>query len=313
MARSFWTGLGHGAALGGGLLVLMSLVWPLPEPEPPALPGEAVVPGSVDPGAPSPDDSPMAAMPDDQPAAAAEAPVPAAPDMPEVETAAPADEAPAVESPAAEPGTESAAAGAGQDLPSVEAAAPVTRPEGARPEAEAVGLPVGSEFGRGGDVVPRLPTPLTVPSARLDQSDAPAVRAPAAEPAPVTVTGSNARPETPQDRSAPQSPAVGEATPQITRPDRLDLPVLGLAPALGPSDQRDRVPGPLPVAAPPDQRLPQAKPEEPATAAGTAQAATTPAPSVPVSVPAPTPAMPTPALDLSLPPDLSDLRSLERN
>lgn len=269
MARGFWTGMGHGTVLSGAVLVLMSLLWPLPAPvETPA----AAIPA---PEAFSRDAAPAAAEPSEV------APV------------------------AALGGT-----GDARQAP--------------RPDAGAIDLPVGSEFGRGGDVVPRLPEPLSAPQARLDMTDAPAVSAPAAEPAPVTVTGDDARPQAVLTEPAPQSPAEGEATPRFARPDFTRLPgsdarQSGAAPGMAALAVPDLLPGAVPPADQPagptvdslagGSPEVSAAPQAPASEVVRAAPARTP----PTVVVTPAPRLPSPALDLSLPPDLSDLRGLGRN
>ncbi|WP_282602793.1 hypothetical protein [Paracoccus sp. PARArs4] len=159
--------------------------------------------------------------------------------------------------------------------------APAATPEPAprdpdAPVADEVGLPVGSEFGRGGDVAPRLPAPVAETSR---QSEPMAVRAPVAEPAPVRAPVDNARPQTQGQPDGPvqSRPDSAEIAPQ------LDLPA---APQATRTD----------AAAPRPQQgaAPDSLPERPATG-DTAQP----------------PALPSPALDLSLP-DLSDLPGMEQ-
>ncbi|MDB6179422.1 hypothetical protein PAF17_18210 [Paracoccus sp. Z330] len=172
------------------------------------------------------------------------------------------------------------------------------------PEAAAVDLPIGSEFGRGGDVAPRVPTPLAAPSAGSGPRDAPAVGAPAAEPAPVAVTGDNERPQT-QDETgiaAPTAPQSGTDTPELTRPAALDAPVLNAAPGMAVTAGRDELPRSgfifdnVPAADPRPQNPQDPADPDMAEAGETLQA----------------PRLPSPGLDLSLPPDLTELRSLGR-
>ncbi|SNT71664.1 hypothetical protein [Paracoccus seriniphilus] len=250
MARGFWTGLGHGAALSAGLLAVMSVVIPMSDEN----------------------------NTNETPAGIASRP----------------DEA-----------ADSADANAARPAPS-ETAAP---PAADAPLAGAVDLPVGSEFGRGDDIAPRQPAPLAAPSARSGPRDAPAVAAPAAEPAPVAITGDNERPQTQDDPRQPaQITASGSSEgPELTRPAALDSPVLNVAPQMAISAEQDQTPEtrfvfeerpapeePKPVAAATAPRQPAASP---AVEDGAERA----------------PAMPSPGLDLSLPPDLSDLRSLGRD
>ncbi|MTD98819.1 hypothetical protein GIY56_00790 [Paracoccus sp. YIM 132242] len=155
-------------------------------------------------------------------------------------------------------------------------AAPVPQ-AGDAPQAGAVDLPVGSEFGRGGDMAPHLPAPLA--TERPDQPEAPAVMAPTSEPAPVAVTAADPRPQLAGERDGPVqgAPDAGEDAPQLDRPAALTLPTALAAPGRTVTDAPDAAPV-----------VPQAEP---------AQAS-------------PAPGLPAPAPDLSLPPDLSDLRGL---
>ncbi|WP_410219003.1 hypothetical protein [Paracoccus sp. (in: a-proteobacteria)] len=171
--------------------------------------------------------------------------------------------------------------------PVVPQAAPAERPAmPAGPEAGSVGLPVGSEFGRGGDLAPRLPEPAN--AAPRPGSEGPAaVPAPAAESAPAAMAGDTARPELlVEDRmTAPSEPEAGEDAPGLALPD-----ASAAAPAARDVPQ-------APAALAPDagqDALPEVAPE--------------PASDVPAA-----PSLPAPGLDLSLPPDLTDLRQLERN
>lgn len=158
-------------------------------------------------------------------------------------------------------------------------------PQGRSPEASARGslsvdLPVGSEFGRGGDLAPTLPAPNAAgPRAPTRPV---AVPLPASEPAPVTVTGDTARPEMLADERmpTPSLPATTDATPDVTRPATTPATPMIAIPQPHPGAGQDAPPRIAPEAAAPSDT---------------------------------TPAMPAPALDLSLPPDLTDLRRLEGN
>ncbi|MBU2958704.1 hypothetical protein Q4511_02055 [Paracoccus sp. 1_MG-2023] len=159
-------------------------------------------------------------------------------------------------------------------LPAAEAPPPERQPD--QPLADAVDLPVGSEFGRGGDVTPNLPSPVAE-TAR--QSEPMAVRAPVAEPAPVRAPVDNARPQTAADPITPvqQGPAASEDAPSLAVPAapqvmRTDTAAIRPEPGAAPDGLPDR---------------PQAGDTQP-------------------------PALPQPALDLSLPPDLSDLPGMEQ-
>lgn len=165
-------------------------------------------------------------------------------------------------------------------LAALSLAAPVPQAE-RDPVAEAVDLPVGSEFGRGGDVVPRVPAPLA--PGRPDGAEAPAVAAPASEPAPVAVTAAEPRPRPAGEGDGPVqgAPAAGEDAPRLDRPAALPQPAAPAAPGRTVADAPDAVPS-----IPPDR---------------------------PAAPPPATPALSAPALDLSLPPDLSDLQGLSRD
>lgn len=213
------------------------------------------------------------------------------------------------------------------DAPEPEVAEPVAGdvPAGGgdvAPAAAALDLPVGSEFARGGDVAPNLPEPLAAPAARLDQSEAPAVTAPAAEPAPVTVTGDARRPETAdQDGPGLAQPDAGESAPVLDRPEAMPAPDLQQAPQMVGQGGQDSAPGrpDVPVAEEPVQVAPvevETETEEPTEESMVelrAEPEPEPAPAPIPAEQAPAPVLPAPAPDLSLPPDLTDLRSMERN
>lgn len=153
------------------------------------------------------------------------------------------------------------------------------RQPGDTPQAGAVDLPVGSEFGRGGDLAPSLPAPLT--QDRPAQAEAPAVMAPTSEPVPVAVTIPDPRPQPAGEQDGPvqTAPAAGEDAPDLARPAALAQPVASAAPRRAMADGPDA------------------------------------APAMPLDLPGanPAPGLPAPALDLSLPPDLSDLQGLSRD
>lgn len=176
-----------------------------------------------------------------------------------------------------------------------------------RPAAAAVELPVGSEFARGGDIAPVLPAPLASRSERPSQSEAPAVVAPAAEPAPIALSEPVGRPEAPAADGG-LSPATlpgAEESPAIRRPEQIAPPSVAALPGFAAQSAPDRAAvTPSSVTPPTD-----AAPNPPAIAAIPAPVVAPPQPLPPAAAPL----MPAPALDLSLPPDLSDLRLLERN
>lgn len=186
-----------------------------------------------------------------------------------------------------------------------------------RPAAAAVELPVGSEFARGGDIAPVLPAPLASRSERPSQSEAPAVVAPAAEPAPIALSEPVGRPEAPATDGG-LSPAAlpgPEESPAIRRPEQIAPPAVAALPGFAAQSTPDRAAVTPSSAAPPAMMPPavtppaDAAPNPPAIAAIPAPVVVPPQPLPPAAAPL----MPAPALDLSLPPDLSDLRLLERN
>lgn len=353
MARGFWTGLGHGAVLSAAGLALLSLLLPLPS---------AVDETStqVEETAPLVDtdtnEVPLSdATADEVEQDPDQQATPSAPDS------VAADPAMAAAGSQTASDTSDAAVGGGDQANDDQAAQ-------TQPDAAAVDLPVGSEFGRGGDVTPRLPDPLTPPGGRMDLSDAPAVSAPAAEPAPVAITDTGERPDTLDAASDPgqSAPEAGGDAPDLARPGALEAPSVAKAPSFGQADRPDTAPSPAAPAeapedtdgatsvdaddAPVDTRPGDATPtadaddpvessqvsaetvgetDTPDDSSDPAPAAADPAPpAVTVeqnlveapetevaepSDPAIAPGLPAPALDLSLPPDLSDLRLLERD
>lgn len=309
MARGFWTGLVHGTVISGAALAALSLAVPLAQrvevQMPPVGDAEAQSDMPAQPSRPVPDSVTSAA--DD---AAIAAPAANAPD-PE---SAPSDPAPVI---AAAPIPEPAASAAPEAATTPEAASDT-------PQATALDLPVGSEFGRGGDVVPRLPDPLQPVESRFGQSEAPAVSAPAAEPAPVALTDPAARPDTDapiRELSLSAPPMQTEEQPQFDRPAVIGAPVAALLPGMAQTGSPDDLPA-APLALPDETpALPAAAPagdnaaEDPAELA--VEVAPPAVPAAPISNDTPavtaTPSLPSPGPDLSMPPDLSDLRGLQRN
>lgn len=172
---------------------------------------------------------------------------------------------------------------------------PQDRPD--RPAASDIDLPAGSEFGRAGDLPPQSPQPLIAPAGRLDQTEAPAVTPPEAEPAPLAVNDPVARPHADDGIGADQGPtqpavAQGEARADFTRPSASLAPAAQDGPAAPSFAAPDVLPDTYPVASP------AAEPE--------------PTDVLPIA-PSQTPGLSRPALDLSTPPDLSDLKELDRN
>lgn len=326
MPRGFWTGLSHGAGFGVVALAGLSLLTPLPR--------------QADEAAPPPD----AALTDAPPAG----------DEGETAGETPADggagteggaeavtEAGAGTEATAEEPAETAETGAG-----VVAMPPVPRRdsegregrEGDSPHTAELGLPVGSEFGRGGDMTPTLPEPLLAPSTGVKQTEAPVAPAPAAETAPDAETDPDLRPEAtapgallmpPQDDMAdadllPTSdPPAGFAPPPVVElprmagvgePDSLPRSQPAEAIALPPAPEN---PVAETNATPPAEVLqPPISPQPPAVV----QAETDVQPvdkAAPEAAPGDDPGTDTdtaaparisaPAPDLSLPPALSDL------
>lgn len=158
-------------------------------------------------------------------------------------------------------------------------------------------LPAGSEFGRGGDMAPRLPAQRS--AAPREAREPVAVPAPRTEPAPLAIRDDNLRPEIAAEGQGPTPSPPGEAegASLLTLPGaasatrREDSPAVPLA---DPGAGRDALPR---IAV--DSVTPEPAPLRPNDPQ--------PTPSTP------TPGLPVPALDLSLPPDLTDLRRLERN
>lgn len=197
-------------------------------------------------------------------------------------------------------------------------AAPVEDDRDGRREAPGAVLdvPVGSEFGRAGDLPPRIPASV---SGGGPAPEAPRpVPQPRSEPAPVAATGARDRPEAAADAAAPAQPGMA------LQDGGLGVSLPSPAPQDGPGS-RDLAPSALP--GPSEDRAPQLQSVMPPTV-------TTPGPNVPAAAPAAAPAtgvtgealsdeggrggvaiprLHAPAIDLSLPPDLGDLRRLERN
>ncbi len=287
MARGFWTGLGHGAVLSAVVLVSLALILPLPGPQ--AVPQQDEESAATGPGKANP------VVTDAAPGPGSDTTSRPAPEVSAPTTAA-------SDSPPATPET------------APEAAATASPSDDDAPQAEAVGLPVGSEFGRGGDVVPLQPAPLAAPASRMDQADAPAVSAPAAEPAPVAITDSDSRPEAPEGAAgrAQAQPAPGDAAPDVAQPGALDMPVMPDAPQMAGFGDRDERPQTAAIRA--DDPTPPADPAgEPAVSAEGREPSRPERPEPAQDETTTAPAMPSPSLDLSLPPDLSDLRALQRD
>jgi len=154
---------------------------------------------------------------------------------------------------------------------------------GTGPAAGALDLPVGSEFARGADVAPILP--LAAPASPRPRMSGPVVvSTPLVEPAPSPNTADNTRPEAaaPDRMPAQAMPSAGEAAPALELPAPA-VPDARHLPTQAPQMAADAVQDSLPVRISDDA----------------------PAADVPTLL--------APSLDLSLPPDLTDLRRLERN
>lgn len=175
-------------------------------------------------------------------------------------------------------------------------------PERNAPQAAAIDLPEGSDFGRGHEVAPVLPAQIESLS-RQGLSEPPAVAVPTAEPEPITATGADMRPDIvmPKDDfdHSVLSPSEGEEAPDINLPEPRITPQTGAAPGMSEAASQDR----LPVLVPEDTgEGARAEPSENGRESqsfgdGSADSA---------------PDMPAPGPDLSIPPDLSELRSMQR-
>ena len=171
---------------------------------------------------------------------------------------------------------------------------------------------------QGGDNDPRPETRVDAPSApsieppQPDTIDLPAIPAPPA-PIPVAPPG---RVEVPGLDRVPGSPAPAEPRPRDTEAAE--------RPAVSPPEPADTAPEPAaePEETPEAPAAPAVTPEQPDAHAPVPDVPVTPepAPQPPAPVVTPeepaspaTPALPAPGLDLSTPPDLRDLRLLERN
>ncbi|MDB6181415.1 hypothetical protein [Paracoccus fistulariae] len=118
-------------------------------------------------------------------------------------------------------------------------APPETRDESV---ISAVDMPVGSEFGRGGDLPPLMPQPLEQPQGAQGQSEAPGVVAPSEETAPVTEAVNDARPKAGEGAPAGLVTETAEAAPEVDLPSALQMPAALSSPqALG-ATERDSAP-----------------------------------------------------------------------
>lgn len=248
MARGFWTGLVHGGIVSVLAVAALSLAVPLPREAGPAQDTPAAA--ALPPAVPD-EDRPAA-----RGAARGEA-IPPAQNRPAAEARQPSDSAP-------------------------------SRPEPEPPAAAAVDLPVGSEFGRGGDAVPVVPEPLV--SGRPDPAQPPAVIAPESEPAPVAATPSDRRPD-----PAPNGNGPVQVAPDLAE----DLPQIRPAASAAPSR-----PSALTAPGRAAPEAPDAAPALPADLLPAPRDPSPPEPETPTAAPAP---------DLSLPPDLSDLQGLSND
>lgn len=285
MARGFWTGLLHGAVISAIGLGALSLLAPLPK--------EIGIAGSEDRVAGDPPES-----------------------VPEAETARDDPEPLASDAGAGtapremETGTDNTAAtGATTESVTEESvteegtAEPATAEDESQPQATAIDLPVGSDFGRGGDASPQLPAPLA--SSPSERSEPSAVSAPASEPAPVAVTGA----ELPPEAVVPGSELSQSETPETEEGLGFGLPSSQSAPDAPEAPGKVRASGQdsLPASAPAETIAAQPPEEElrPANSSDASVAESEQETTVPD--------LPSPALDLSTPPDLSDLRALQRD
>lgn len=315
MARGFWKGLLHGAGISAIGLAALSLLTPLPEQgETPSRQGESSAVGASEPVESAPS---AVAAPEEK----AKMPESSESDTESGEGAISGGVTDAEgDAVASETLDESGSAADTSDA----GAEPAPSDKDARPQASAIDLPVGSEFGRGGDGLPALPTPLTANS-QSGQMEPPAVSAPAAEPAPVGTTAANLPPQAEMlgsDLSKTEAPEA-EEDPAVQTPSTQTAPAPIELPGKVPASDQDSLPATSSGGAIPAQTT-----AESATATGDADvtgpaeqggedadsAATLSDPSAAQGDQgSEAPALPSPSLDLSTPPDLSDLRSLKRD
>ncbi|WP_265502537.1 hypothetical protein [Paracoccus beibuensis] len=210
------------------------------------------------------------------------APLPRQPEPVPAVDEAPTDPAPAVEPEPveAQPDVPALAPADAAPLPS---APGETASVGTAPEPETLDLPAGSEFGRAGDLLPVLPVPGGA-APRAELAEPPAAPTQDAGTVPPIATGDPVRPETEADTRGPALPQSGEDAPALTLPSPSSRSV--------PRDAPATLSAPAPDVA--QDALPHVAPEAAASPEGA-------------------PRLPSPALDLSLPPDLTDIRRLERD
>lgn len=154
--------------------------------------------------------------------------------------------------------------------PVVTGAPPAVAPPETRDNSviSAVDMPVGSEFGRSGDLPPLMPQPLEQPHGAQGQSEAPGVIAPSEETAPVTEAVNDARPEAGEGAPAGLVTETAEAAPEVDLPSALQMPAALSSPqALG-ATERDSAPDMSALSEPRDIAAldavePQPEPEAP--------------------------------------------------
>ncbi|RJE83772.1 hypothetical protein [Paracoccus onubensis] len=183
-----------------------------------------------------------------------------------------------------------------------QADAPDEGDDGGAPRAATVELPSGSEFGRGSDAAPQTPAALP-PHARRGRPSPLAATAPADEPATARELPADLQPDagTPAQSELPEP----EAAPEFGLPEAQTAPSGGEAPGLAGLEAPDS----LPETAPPQLAEPQIEEQDgPADQDQSSDMAGQDAGQENA-----TPVLPAPSLDLSTPPDLSELRALERD
>ncbi|RNF33413.1 hypothetical protein [Paracoccus methylarcula] len=157
------------------------------------------------------------------------------------------------------------------------------------------------------------------PNSQTGQSEPPAVSVPAAEPAPVGATAVNLPPETAMpgsDLSQTRAPEA-EDGPELEMPSALPAPTVIDLPGKIRASEQDSLPASSPIEAiaaqaPNTETAETAQDETGQDGAEPIASTTEPSASESVQDSA-APALPSPALDLSTPPDLSDLRALRRD
>lgn len=203
--------------------------------------------------------------------------------MPDADARAPdSEETPSSNSDEAAPSTD---AGIGQTDPAK------ARSDDTGPQSTSIELPAGSEFGRGSDTAPQAPADLS----RLNREDHPSTLAAT----------------TPADDSVPVRELPSDMQPESVVPTQPDMPEAEEMPGFDlPATQPAPNAGDRPGLA--DQQGPESPPAAVALTASDPQNEDTELQTETTERQSTAPALPAPSLNLSTPPDLSELRALER-